>query len=660
MDPVRLQKAWCSRIEKEENAHKEFRDHAKKVEKIFRAEQDLYVPLYWSVVNVEHTGVYSNQPVPDVRCRAPETNPQYKAIARIIQRGLMYCVDHPSFDNVMHRAIDDYLAIGLGWPRVKVDSIINTSTRTVPIMSEQLVGVDPVGGPIIEEVQVGEREEVDESVGAQTIRWEYVPWKRFGWEPGNAWKHVDWIYVRHPMTGIQARKRFGKTVKASRKDTESNYDSWKSKTIDIYEIWDKPNRRVIFIAKGEDEPLEIHEDPLELLDFWPGPEPMMLNVGSEELIPQPDYDYIQEYDRELNRLQERRMALLESMKVGGAYEQGISELQDMMDSEDGEYVPVTGLSQRIAAGGGSDGIVYHLPLAEKSAVLQELNGNIQLVRAQVDDILGISDIVRGVTNAYETAAAQEIKGRWVGIRLTRKRECVIYTVKAMMKIMAQLILSHITPENLSRMTQMQITEELQQMMSNDILMDFLIDIETDSTVAKDEFQEKQTFQEMLNGVAQYSQSVLPMVQQNMFPADAASAVLRAALKPYAKYDRGLDEALTTLPTTQQQLQQLTQQMGELQQQNMQNQQQLQYWQQLAQQLQQRATEAKAAADHAKAQLSTAQAMKTAAQIPTEKAEQAETVANTELIQAKAANTDAETISLLRERPDDGSESPRVN
>jgi len=655
MDAVRLQKAWMSRIEKEEKAHKKFRDHAKNVEKIFRAEDDLYVPLYWSVVNVEHTGVYSNQPVPDVRCRAPETTPQYQAIARIIQRGLAYCVDHPSFDSVMHRTIDDYLAIGLGWPRVKIDSVINETTYPVPIMGEQVMGFDETGTPMMGEVQVGEREEVEETVGAQSIRWEYVPWRRFGWEPGNSWKHCDWIYVRHPMTTVQARKRFGKIVKGSKKDSESNYESWKSKTIDIYEVWDKPNKRVLFVAKGEDEPLEIHDDPLELVDFWPGPEPMMLNVASEELIPQPDYDYIEEYDRELNRLQERRMALLESIKAGGAYEQGITELADMMASEDGEYVAITGLSQRLSAAGGPDGIMFHLPLQEKSAVLQELNNNIQLVRAQVDDILGISDIVRGVTNAYETAAAQEIKGLWVGIRLTRKRECVNYTVKSMMKIMSQLLLSHITPENLSRMTQMPISDELAQIMSQDILMDFLIDIETDSTVAKDEFQEKQTFQEMLNGVAQYSQAVLPMVQQNAFPADAAAAVLRAALKPYAKYDRGLDEALATLPTTQQQLQQLGQQMQQSQQELQQAQQQLQYWQGEATRLQQMATAAKAEKEQADAMLKRAQAGKTNAQVATEAAEYEETIANTDLLQSKAANQDAETIQILKGKDDERTE-----
>jgi hypothetical protein len=643
MDETNIQKAWIARIAKEERAHDKYRKRARKVEKIFRAKDGACVPLYWSVVNVQHVGVYSNQPVPDVRCRNQDANPLYAQISRIIQRGLAYCVDHPSFDASMHRVVDDYLSVALGWPRVKIDSIIKTNQRRVPIYAKQMnpMTMRP------EQVQIGERTETDEEVGDQTIRWEYVPWQRFGWEPGNSWKHCDWIYIRHPMTAIQARKRFGKTVKGSKTDEEASFDSWKSKTIDIFEIWDRNKKRVLFLAKGEAEPLEIHDDPLELVDFFPGPAPLMLNVESEEMVPQPDYDYIEEYDRELNRLQERRSDLLENIRASGAFDPALPELKDMMENEDSTYVPIDNLMARIQAAGGADGIIYHLPLAEKSAVLQELNNNIQLVRAQVDDILGISDIIRGTTQQYETAAAQEIKGRWVGVRLTRKREAVIFTVKEMLRIMAQLIASHITPENLQRMTQMQITEEMMQVMQNDMMMEFLIDIETDSTVAKDEFQEKQTFQEMLNGVAQWSQSVLPMVQQNVLPSDAASGILKAALKPYAKYDKALDDALAQLPTSQAQLQELNGQLQQITQEKDQNAQQLQFWQAEAQRLQQAATEAKAAKEQADAMLKQAQAAKTQAQVPTEEAEQAETMANTQLLRAKTAKEQADTLETLK-------------
>jgi hypothetical protein len=271
------------------------------------------------------------------------------------------------------------------------------------------------------------------------------------------------------------------------------------------------------------------------------------------------------------------------------------------------------MQQRFAAAGGSDGFMWFLPIKEKLEALATITTQMQVVKAQVDEILGISDIVRGVTKASETATAQEIKGRWVGIRLTRKRETVIYTVKAMMRMMAQLLVSHITPENLQRMTQMEITEEMMGIMQDDMMMEFVIDIESDSTVAKDENAERQTFQEMLNGVAQFAQSVMPMVQQNAMPASVSSAILQAALKPYTKYNRNLEEALTQMPETAQQLQGMNKQIQELTQKDQQTGQELQYWKGLAEMLQADSTASKTGTEIANKELKEAQTDKTYAQ-----------------------------------------------
>jgi hypothetical protein len=613
----KLQKLWLKRLSKEEKCHKDFRDRSRKVEEVFRRnpEEPLYVPLYWQVVAVEHSGVYSNQPVPDVRPRNEPNHPVMKDVARIIERGLNFCIDQPSFDETMHRSVDDYLAMGLGIPRVKVDSIINTNYHTVPVYKEVIVGFDAVGMPINQTQQVGEEIQEEETIGDQYVRWEYVPWDCFGWEPGNNWKATEWVYYRHCMTQDQIIERFGRPVSASRKDRESGDDSWRKKTFDIYEIWCKKKKEVIFLAKGENEPLEVIPDPMELVNFFPSPQAMMMNLPSDKLVPQADYDYIESYDVEINRLQERRMGLLEQLRAAGAVDQGLPELAEMFENEDGEYTQIQNLMGRLSQAGGPDNAIYHLPLQEKAVVLQQLTEQIQFIRAQVDEVLGISDIVRGVTAASETATAQEIKGRWVGVRLTRKRECVQYTVRDMLRITAQLLASHITPANLQRMTQMQITDQMVQILNDDILMEFAVDIELDSTVAKDEQREMETKQDMLNGVAQYSQSVLPMVAQNMMPAGVASAILRSALAPYAKYDRNLDQEMSQLPQTMEQLQNLNQQLQQAQQGQQQAQQQAQQWQMVAEQLQQQATAASAAQKQADARKKTAEAAEIEAELP---------------------------------------------
>ena len=640
------QKLWLKRLKKEQKCHKDFRDRAEVVEGIFRrdTESELYVPLYWQVVNVEHSGVYSNQPVADVRPRNDPQNPVMREVAALIQKGLDYCVDKPEFDQTMHRSVDDYLAMALGVMRVKVDTIKTTTTIDVPIYEDVMVERPPIdigGGfqmpqdPMMETMQMGTEQQEEETYGDQYLRWEYVPWSCFGYEPCNNWKHCDWEYFRHKMTMQQIKARFDKTVAATADQKNSKKDP---QTYDIYEIWDKKNKTVIFLAEGETDILEEIDDPLELLDFFPNPCPMMMNLPSDELIPQPDYDYIESYDVEINRLQIRRMGILEQIRASGAYDSGMPELKQMFENADGEYTAVANLFQRISSVGGGEGVFYHLPLQEKAAVLQSLTDQIQFIRGQVDEVLGLSDIVRGVTAASETATAQEIKGRWVGVRLTRKRETVQYTVRAMMRIMAQLLVSHITPENLERMTQMKISEQTVQILTNDILMDFAIDIETDSTVAKDEAQEMQTKQEMLNGVAQYSQSVLPMVQANQMPAGVASAILRSALAPYAKYDRNLEEELATLPQTMGQLQQLSTQLQEAQQGLQQAQGQAQQWESVAKQLQEQATEASAKQKTADAGKKDAERQSIVAKLPDDQKQAADTQAGTELKEAQTIET----------------------
>ena len=598
-----------------------------------------YVPLFWSVVAVEHSGVYSNQPVPDVRPRNEANDPTYRSVAKCIQRALSYCIDQDSFDDTMHRTVDDYLGYALGWPRVKVDSIIETDTSSVPIYAQ-----DPMTGQYI---QTGEEESTFETVGDQSVNWAYVAWSQFGWEPCNSWKDCDWIYIKHPMTKSQARERFGKDVNGSKKSDSGHTrdESWVKGTIDIYEIWDKDKREVLFIAEGEDYPLEINPDPLSLIGFFPGPRPMMMNVPSEELIPKSDYDFIEPYDMELNRLQERRMALLEMIKAHGAYDAGMPELGEMLNNDDGKFTPVANLMARANAAGGVENILLFLPLQEKTQVLATLTEQIGFVKANVDEIQGISDIVRGVTAASESATAQEIKGRWVGVRLTRKRECVQYTIREMLRITSQLLASHITPENLARMTQMEMTPQMQEILHNDMLMEFSIDIEIDSTIAKDVAMERETHQEMLNGIAQYSQSVLPMVQANVMPATTASALLRAALRPYTKYDRDLEESLAQMPDTMAQLKQLTdasaqkdQQIEQQTQQLQQAQQETQQWKSAAETLQQQATQASSQQKISDSKLKDAQAVQIMAKIPDDKIQPLKSAAEVGLIEAQTMDT----------------------
>ena len=640
---VKLQKIWSSRIKDEEKAHRAYRDRGRDVQEVFNDdfdEDELLVPLLWSVVQVEHSGIYSSQPVPDVRPANDEKNDTFRQASDVLERGIVHFVDDQSFDDNFHRTVDDFLAPGLGVIRVKMDSeIIQVPVPQAPIPPDVAYELGTEGVKMLQAEMANKK---TNGIGEQNISWEHVTWDRFGWEPCNSWRDCGWIYFRHRMTQAQIKARFGRTVRASKDPNDTgNVSSWKKKTYDVYEVWDRANKKVLFIAKNEAEPIEIQDDPMGLAKFYPIPLPMMTNVPTGELVPKPDYDYIEAYDRELNRLQERRMALIEQIKAVGAHDKGLPELGDIFEQEDGESLPIPNLAQR-TQGGGFDSVMFALPLEEKVLVLAKLTEQIQFVKAQVDEILGIADIVRGVSNAKEGVGTQELKGRWVGIRLSRKRDVVAFTVREMFRIMGQLLASHFTDENLVRLTQLHIKPETLQLLRNDLLMDFSIDIETDSTVGKDEFQERQTRNDMMASVGAYASTVLPMVQQNLLPADVSSAILRAALQPYTKYSRGLDESMTDLQTTMQQLQQQQQTIEQTQQQLEQTDAEKRQWMQVAQTLQMQATESAAIQKRADARKKAAETAKIIAETPGSELEPLKVAADID-------KTRAETMEIVNPR-----------
>jgi hypothetical protein len=646
-DAKALQQLWLKRIKAEEKAHKDFRDRARDVDEVYHddigLDDELYVPLLWSVVEVEHAGIYSSQPVPDVRPANDEKNPAFRKASDVLERGIAHFVDKQAFDNNFHRCVDNFLVTGLGVPRIKMKSqIVDVPIKQPPPPPEIAAIMDDEDREAMQQASM----QTEKGIGDQDIVWEYVAWDLFGWEPCNNWDHCDWIYYRHPMTQDAIKERFGRSVRASKTDAGKD-DS--NKTFDIYEVWDKKHRRQLFLAKNEAEPLEINTDPLGLAQFYPSPTPMMTNLCTDKLIPKADYDYIEPYDRELNRLQERRMALLEQIRAVGAHDAGMPELGDIIEQEDGQSLAIPNLAQR-SQGGGFDAVMFNLPIEDKVVVLAELTNQIQLVKAQVDEIMGIADIVRGVSNAKEGVGTQELKGRWVGIRLSRKRDTVAYTVREMFRMMAQLLATHFTDENLVRLTQVEIDQETMQLLRNDTLMDFAIDIETESTVAKDEFRERETRQEMLGAVGQYSQAVLPMVQQGMLPADVSSAVLRAALQPYAKYSRALDESMGDLQTTMQQLQQMNGQIQQLTQERDQVTQERDQWQTVATQLQYQATEATAQQKIADAGKKTAEAAKIASETDGESLVPMQKAADIDNTRMDTKKKQAEAFAILNPEP----------
>jgi len=195
-------------------------------------------------------------------------------------------------------------------------------------------------------------------------------------------------------------------------------------------------------------------------------------------------------------------------------------------------------------------------------------------KQRLDEANGIADIVRGSTNPNETAKAQTIKDNWANLRLARKTGEVSRNLRDLFRIMSEIMCEHFTPQTWYLTTGMQADPQVLEVIKSDISRSLAIDIETDSTVALEDEEEKRQRIEFLNYVTPFLQQMLPAIQQGALPADIGKELLLFAIRSF-KHGRQLEDAIEAAPGTMQQLQQLSQQMQQAQQQAQQAAQQLQ-------------------------------------------------------------------------------------
>lgn len=622
----KLARRWHTRIRKEKREHDEFRKQAKDAWETYldsggRTTNEY--PLLWSVISIEHAATYSSRPVPVVKPRNSSRNPAYKSASDVMERGLEFVCDQTEIDETLHRATDDYLVAGLSVPRVKLDAEI-----------EEIPALDEMGQPI-----TGEDGEplTEPYIKDQSVRAEYVPWSRFGWEPATSWDHTGWIYFRHPLSKAEIKKRYGSDASFGASDyeytSENNRSEKQETTYWVYEIWDKESRQVIHLAEGGMTPLQVDDDPLGVSGFFPCPPPIMTNVEYDRLVPKPDYCLIECFADELTRLYKRRRALTEAIKAITFHDSSIVELEDFTTVEDNTSIAIDNIAERLESG-SLDRMILPWPIKEKVEALGNVNQQIELVRRQVDGILGIGDILQGASNPQDGQETQKIKERWAGIRLRRKQIALQHQIRNLFRIMTEVMVEHFTRENLSRMTQVEIDDETWAVLQDDMLREFSVDIETDSTVAKDEFQDKRERTELLNAMTQYVQTVAPAAMQNIIPGDLAAEILKIAVQPYSKQARGLDQIIDQLPSTQKQLQSIQQMQGQVQQQGQQIE-QMQYalaqYSQAEEQRKNAETQAKAAQGMATAQEKMAGIQDKAAQAGETQADTRKTIAETQKI-----------------------------
>jgi len=496
--------------------------------------------------------IYSATPKPDVRPRhavitdnnvPPEVQQAQKLreetaanVSEVIERALVFAIDSYDFDRSVEASVDDMLLPGRGTVRVRYFPTIEE------VMEErEEMGLDEFG-----EERVNVVEEAVERIADQRVECEYVYWEDLRMGSSRSWVDVPWVAFRHKFTRDQWIEEFdeefvdqadfsfsvddGEDESERGNRTKKQKDSSDNLAI-VWEIWDSETREIKWISSGIRKFISEDEDPLNLEGFYPIPEPLYSVETTDTLVPVPLYEIYRVLAEELNTVQKRIIKLTNGLKLRGVYPNNLTEVQGMLQMGDNEMLGVTDFT--IFEGRKLSDVIMFAPVEEIARVIVSLTAQRESIKQVIFEVTGISDILRGATKASETLGAQQIKASFGTARLENLAKRVRIFARDLIRMKAEIIADKFTPEILQLMTGMQITPEMEAMLDSDVLRNFNIDIETDSTVAIDRSGEKEELRELLTGIVGYLTGIGPIVQSGIMSVDVAKDILLASINTFS-------------------------------------------------------------------------------------------------------------------------------
>jgi len=165
--------------------------------------------------------------------------------------------------------------------------------------------------------------------------------------------------------------------------------------------------------------------------------------------------------------------------------------------------------------------------------------------------MGISDILRGASNASETLGAQQLKANFGSLRLRASQGDVARFATDLFRMKAQIVCKFYPPELIVEMSGVMNTPEGQdpqllqaaiQMLSNSTIRDFHIQVEADSLAQIDEQAEKQNAQEAITVIGTFLREAIPMVSGAPETLPMVSEMLLFLVRRF-RAGRGLESAI---------------------------------------------------------------------------------------------------------------------
>lgn len=565
----RSQKKWWKKADKVVKRYRDERETEGDSSKRFN--------ILWSNTETLKPALYANIPKPEVARRYKDADPTGRQASEILERALSYSVDAYDFDGEVRSAVEDYLLPGRATIRVRYKPTygeeVQPKTRLIAIeegfFHEDGMPVSPDSEIVFDEEGAFLPGEPYTPVVYEEAECEYVYWKDFLCGPGKRWNDVNWVAFAAYMDRNELVDRFGekgRLIKLDCKpddlDRSEKYEKYNMEhKAKIWEIWDKRTRTVRWVSETyENDFLDAGPPPLDLNGFYPCAKPLYAVKTNNSMDPIPEFCEYQDQANEIDVLTRRISKLVPQIKVCGAYPGESKETLGRLLTEgtENQLVPVDSWAM-FAERGGIQGMISWMPIDQVVSAVLRLYEAREQTKQELYEITGIADIIRGASNAAETATAQRIKGQFATLRLSDRQKQISFFVRDLLRLKAEVMCEHFSEQTFAMMTGIMPTPEVMDLFRNDPARGFRIDIETDSTLMADEEMDKKSRIEFLEATTNFIGTLMPIAEQAPALAPLFGEMILFGVRGF-KAGRQLEESVEkALETMQQQAQQAQQQ-----------------------------------------------------------------------------------------------------
>lgn len=451
--PEQLASYWLGNISFAEKKRKPFVTRGRQIIKRYRNKRTLTVlgvpieqrkmNVLWSNVQTQKPVLYAQTPKANVSRRNKAVKDPIGRMASIVlQNCLQNSMGMEDFDYVLTQVVEDRLLPGAGLAMVEY----------------------------VPEVQ-------KDQVGWQAAETRYVHWEDWltnvARTPQEVW---FWAYKAY----LTRKECYDVALRASG-DEEFAQKVWQEITLDhkqesggndekntdesapakalVWCIWDKTEKQVVQLAPGfPSAPLAVLPPPVNFDGFFPFPRPLTSTTTTDTTNPVPDFDQYVDQADEIDLLTQRIGLLVKSLRARGVYAGDIDGIKELMQSGDSDLTPIHNMSFLLEKGGLEKAVLW-MPIDMIAACLMQCYQARQNAIDIMYQVTGISDIMRGASEASETATAQQLKAQFGGVRIRESQKDVQRFIRDILRLKSEIICEHFTLDVIKAMSGVRLLTE---------------------------------------------------------------------------------------------------------------------------------------------------------------------------------------------------------